>query len=502
MEAKSLLKKKLFSLPATLLCVLLLAPFFCFPLNTLALPQLKEFLILFFLTSFQAGVASFLSLILALLSSRGLLALVKKKYYFFIEGLILIPCFIPPLFLVLSLIQVVESFSSFPFGLPALITTQTLTYTGLCTVALVRVILKEAPVLSEWFYLQSSSAWLFFKTLLKTVLLKDIKTLFVLVFASCFTSLSLPLLVAGHSGFSLEFFIYENLKNPELWPQALTMILIQCAFIFLICFWAFSKKSFSKVYNLGEKIYLLPSVLFIIIPFFITGLCLGGLFFLLEIQALVKLWPFRFLILSSSFNSLVISLGTGGLTLLGLIALCFSFNSVWARKFIVSYIPPGVSFMGFALLILPAYDSLFVFTKWIVGLSLLMFPWIYRFRGERLLESLSSQIDMAWLMGAGEGLIFYKILWPQCRPLFFLCAGIASFWACGDLALGLILSSGHLSLSLVIYDFFSSYRLDQAIWLSWLLLFLSLISFLFWFVLALLLDKKSATKDYKRRGIW
>ena len=186
------------------------------------------------------------------------------------------------------------------------------------------------------------------------------------------------------------------------------------------------------------------------------------------------------MILKASFHSLILSLLVGALTLVFLIGLCFSYQNKKSRKFIASFTLPGVSFIGFAFLILPFYNETAVLIKWILGLTLLLFPWVFRFRGERSLENLSSQVETARFLGADESLIFKKILWPSNRSLFFLCAGTASFWACADFSYSLIVSSGHWSLSLLLHDLFSSYRLNEALLLAWLLLALSLFSFLFW----------------------
>lgn len=488
---KEKIEKFIFSLPAYIVCALLLAPFlfFCFYLNALSWPSDQNVMTVFFITAFQAGVSAGLSLLLAVGGSRGLLALSKWKYYFLIEGMVLLPCLIPPLLLVLSVVNLIDKVMIFPFGLMALIFTQTLTYTGLCTVALTRALLKQAPHLSEWVCLQTNSPWLFLKTLLKTVLFKDIITLFVLVFTASFTSLSLPLLTAGSSDFSLEFFIYEYLKDPQLWPQALSLILLQCVFIFCICLWAFSKSSFSDFHFSYKKIHLLPKITFAIVPFLALFLSLGGLMLISNVKALHELVPLGSFIFFAGWNSLILSLGAGGLTFVFFILMALSFQNTKARKFIIAFVPPGVSFMGFALLILPFYGKVAVLIKWIVGLGLLLFPWMYRFRGERILEGLSLQVEQARFMGAGRGMIFRQILWPQIRSTFFLCAGIVSFWACGDFAYSLIVSSGHWNLSLLVYDFFSSYRLDEAIWLSWLWIFLSFFVLMFWLGLGFVFDR-------------
>ena len=485
------LKKIIFSLPAYLICFGLVSPFIFFFIKLESLPKLLDlkFSFIFLMTVFQAGASAFLSLVLASLASRGLLSLAMKKYYFVVEAFILLPCLIPPLILALSLVHWVGLFSAFPFGLPALIISHTLTYTGLCSSAISRSLLKHSHSLSGWAYIHRVSPFQFFKILLKTVLLKDIKTLFILVFTSAFTSLSLPLLVGGSSSFSLEFFIYENLKNPNLWPQAFALILLQSCFIFFICWRAFSQGfeyGRSLPYN---KIYLIPKRIFLIIPFIAVVLSVGGLFFISDKTVIVKLLSLSSIIWEAVLNSILLSLGAGGLTLILLAALCLSYQNLNARKFIVSFTPPGVSFMGLAFLILPFYSQPFVLLKWTLGLTLLLFPWLYRFRGERALERMSLQVETARLLGAGRVFIFKEILWPNNRSVFFLCAGLASFWACGDFAYSLIVSSGHWSLSLIVYDLFSSYRLEEAVLLSWLLLAVSFFVLLFWLSCNFIFDK-------------
>ena len=491
MGKESTLKKFFLSLPAYLICFSLVFPFLFFLIKLKSPPHLEsfKFFFVFLMTVFQAGASAFLSLFLAILASRGLLFLANKRYYFFVEALVLLPCLIPPLVLVLSLVHWVDLATVFPFGLPALIVSQTLTYTGLCSVAIARILLKQGCLLSEWAYIHKVSPFQFFKTLIKTVLRKDIKILFILVFTSAFTSLSLPLLVGGSSFFSLEFFIYENLKNPSLWSQAVTLILFQSFFVFFICWQVFSQDSEYDKSAVYKEIYLIPKGVFLTIPFCAVVLSVGGLFFVTDQIAFTKLLSLSSLILTAVLNSLILSLGVGSLTLLFFIALCFSYQNIKVRKWIASFTPPGVSFMGLAFLMAPFYSQNAVLIKWILGLTLLLFPWLYRFRGERAMEKMNFQVETARILGAGWGLIFKEILWPNNRSIFLLCAGISSFWACGDFAYSLIVSSGHWSLSLIVYDLFSSYRLEEAVLLSWLLLAVSFFVFLFWLSFIFVFDK-------------
>ena len=476
------------ALPAYALILALLFPLILFGIKAFFLLedfQSKEFwdpsfVKVFFMTLFQAGVSTAGSLFFGLLGSLGLLRLSKKKYYVLIEGLIILPALMPPLFLALSLVQILNQIKLFPFGLGVLILAQVLTYIGIVSVALARIILTQAGSLSEWAYLHKVSGFQFFKILTRTVLLKDIKWLFILIFSSLWTSLSLPLLLGGSSFFSMEFFIYEKLKDSQLWPQALSLILFQSGFIFLICWKVFSSRTALTNPISSKKIQLLEQALFLIFPLMAVLVSTLGLFFLSDFSAFQKLLSIKSLIVQALFHSVFLSLGTGALVLLLLAGLCFSYQNKKARRFIASWQIPGASFLGLAFLILPFYSQTAVLLKWTLGLTLLLFPWIYRFRGESALEKMNLQVETARFLGAKESLIFKKILWPSNRSVFFLCAGIASFWACGNFSYSLIVSSGHWNLSLLVYDLFSSYHLDSALLLSWLLLIVSLLVFLFW----------------------
>ena len=503
-QLRAFFARATYSLPAFFIVSALLSPFvfFLFKLKKLGWSEDLNFFSVLGMTVFQAGASTLLCLILALFSSQGLLAFSKNKHYFLIEAFILTPALIPPLILALSLVHLIEQMWVFPFGLAVLIFSQTLTYTGLCSVAVARILIKHSSFLSEWAYLHKASSFLFFKALLKTVLLKDMQTLFVLVFTGIFTSLSLPLLLGGSSFYSLEFFIYEKLKDPQLWPQALSLILLQSVFVFFICWKAFSAGSLSEERISFRKVYLLERAVFIILPFLALFFSVGGLFLLFDLSAFKKLKAIQPLILKGVFNSFLLSFSVGALTLLFLMGLCLSYQNKKARKFIASFTPPGVSFLGFALLIVPFYSEQAVLIKWIIGLTLLFFPWIFRFRGERALDRMAFQVETARFLGADWNLIFKEILWPAGRSLFFLCAGIAGFWACGDFSYSLIVSSGHWSLSLLVYDLFSSYYLNEAVLLSWLLLILSFFVFAFWLGLAFLYQKMTFQPDSSSKDLY
>ena len=475
------LQNTVYKLPGWVVCLGLLIPFFVFlfHVQSLSLPEGVEWVYVFGWTSLQALLTTFISLFFGLLGSRGLLYFNRSRYYPLLEACCLMPAFLPPLLFCVSLVNFTEIFLPFPFGLPALVFVQSLVSVGLCALVFSKTLEKETGGLSQWSLIYNISSWSFLKACAKTVLRRDIKVIGVFVFAAAFTSLSVPMLIAGGPHISLEFFIYEKLKNPLLWPQALALILIQMVFVFAICLWgfAFKQKLFQKNKD-RQLIHLLPAKQFALIPLIPVALYLMGLILSFSYEGMRKLFDIGGFLLSAVWSSFLVGMGVGFVTVMALCLMALSFQNYKARTFTLAYLNPGTTLTGFAFLIVSL--SIGVYFDWICGLSLLLFPLIYRFQGENLLAKLEGQVETARLFGASPGLIFRDILWPQCFKGFFLCGGIAGFWACGEFAYTLMVSKGKWNLALVVYDLFSSYRLDMALLASWLLLLTSGLVLLLW----------------------
>lgn len=474
----------------SLVCIGLLIPFFVFlfHVGSLTLPKEMEWLPVFGWTFLTAFFTSIFSLFFGLLGSRGILYF-PTKYRFLIKACCLIPAFLPSLLFCVSLVHLTEILFPFPFGLPALIVVQTLISVGLSACIFADILEKEALELSEWSFIHNISSWRFLYICAKTILKRDIKITGVFIFINAFTSLSVPLLIAGSPHISLEFFIYESLKNPALWPKALSLILIQMIFVFAVCIWgfAFKREVFQK--QVGEKrLYLIPTKWFICIPFLSPALYLIGLFFSFSYNEMKKLFELGSFLLSAIWSSFVLGMGVGAVTVIALCLMALSFQSIAFRKFTLAYLNPGTTLTGFAFLIMAL--PLGIWLDWILGLSLLLFPLIYRFYGESLLEKLEGQVETARLFGAGWGLVFRDIIWPGCYKGFFLCGGVAGFWASGEFAYTLMVSKGEWNLSLMVYDLFSSYRLDRALQAAWLLLLTSGLVLFVWSEMAVFFVRK------------
>ena len=125
----------------------------------------------------------------------------------------------------------------------------------------------------------------------------------------------------------------------------------------------------------------------------------------------------------------------------------------------------------------------------VFGFKFAFLPALYRLMGESVLRRLTNQINLADLMGAGKTMSFVRIIWPQCAGVFFLLAGVAAFWACGDFAYSSIVAGGESHLALLIQDLFASYRFDLAVALTWLLILSAILCFALFAGLAFVFEK-------------
>ena len=364
---------------------------------------------------------------------------------------------------------------------------------GLVSVFFFRLFQNQTGYLPDWAFLHGITRWSFLKRILFFEFRKDVVLIFLLIFSFCFTSFSVPLLVGGVSGQTVEVFIAEKLKDPATWPEAMALFTVETIFIFIFFIFLYGKGSTSvQIVNRKEKLYLLPCFPFVILPILPSLLIFFGLgdFFSSE-----TVWPDLFTIRGSVIiaviQTLCVGVGTGLIVLFLLSFVAFCLRDLFLRRFLIAYSGASVAFMGFAFLLIGSDGLVAVNIKWSIGLSLLFLPALYRLMGESLLRRLKNQIQLVDLMGAGRILSFVKIVWPQCASSFFFLSGIAAFWACGDFAYSSIVAGEQGHLALLIQDLVASYRFELATVLTWFLIFSGIFCFSLFAGGALVLRKKS-----------
>ena len=218
----------------------LLSPFFILlfkvgAISSVSFEEVSSALKVTVLQSFASAAVSFIFGLWGALGFRSVRSLKKRQA---LEILALLPTLLPSLFVVLSFVNG----TSF-YGLWAIVAVHSLMNIGLVSVLIFHLIESQLGGWTTRAYLEGSSQWYFFRKVVLTYLYKDFLLIFMAVFAFCFTSFTVPLLLGGVEFLTLETLIYEKIKISGLWGEAMTLSLIES--FFLVFFLIFIKTKFS-----------------------------------------------------------------------------------------------------------------------------------------------------------------------------------------------------------------------------------------------------------------
>lgn len=428
-------------------------------------------------TVFQALLSAVGSLLLGTWTALGLLVL-SEKWKRRAEILCLCPNFLPPVFTLLVLLQWIDPY---PVGIFGVAFAHAIINFGLVAVSLSRSIESRLGTLAEVAYVQGSSRRNFLVKILFPLLKKEYLVLALFVFSICFASFSIPLIVGGGKGTTLEVLIYEKLRLSLEWGSAVVLSIIQLIIL-----------SFFSVVLLKKESTMSPSYrdiswfgfrsgfffLLIFCGFFVWGYltCVFSGFSKIGLFS-----EFKSNIIFSTFGTLFVGFSTGFLILflLGLISLVHQERAF--RFFLRAYVAPSTTLTGFAFLVLGPNEGVFSYIKIPIALSMLFIGPLYRIGWESELDQIQGQISVADTLGAKWRPLFWKIIWPQVSSRAFLIAGLASAWACGDFALTRILAYKDMTLGLMTETLMATYRFGMASVLSFVVLMCGLFCFLtFW----------------------
>lgn len=407
------------------------------------------------------------------------------------EILCLLPNFLPPIFILLSILNVIDPF---PIGIAGIVIVHTFMNFGLAAVLIARTIESKISGLVELAYVEGAPRGLFISKVLLPLLKKDIAIIGLFIFVVCFGSFSVPLIVGGGKGTTIEVLIYEKIRLSTDWGDAVLLALMQSAFIFIVSSilviqkTGVSRRSYANMSllrsssGIGVLIFLSYLYLYGYVEGFIAGLPM--LSTLYDLQSAI-IWNF--------LGSLVIGLSVGLLSYMTLFAIAYCWPKLWFEKFMNGYVAPSTSLACFSLLLIGPNEGLFSYIKISVAMLLLSLNSLFRIGWGETLNSLKSQVTVAHSMGASRHQIFKEILFPQLSKQAGLIAGMASVWACGDFAVSRILAHGDLTIAMMTETLMSGYRLHQAIILSSLIIVSGSLCFLFFVGGSYVLRRKIAS---------
>jgi thiamine transport system permease protein len=414
------------------------------------------------ITLLQSFLSAMFSLIFGLVSALGLCSIRDTRWQHRLSIFILAPNFLPSVFFVLSFLTLSTQFHFSAQGWIALVVAHVGLNTGLVSINLAEVIRRKASAMMELSWVEGAKAWVVIFKVLIPYLKKDLFLQFILVFALSMTSFSIPLILSSGQAVTLELLIYQKILISGEISQAVMLSFLQILILLILSLFFLKGRSLSGAKVIHLEVFSFHE--FLVIPLGISFFIFLG--FAASIEAFLRQSQFLNLYLeelfSSWFATVAVATATG--------VICFFLSCIvfwilpkrWEQKLFLAYVSPSAILTGFALLLFGPTTGTLVYFKMIFGISLLLFPILYRSGVQSLIDGLEEQWSVARTLGAKSNQIFREISWPQIiKPLSRL-SGLAAFWAAGDYGLSSIVAPRPVTLGLQVRALLSSYRLDAA----------------------------------------
>ncbi len=424
----------------------------------------------------QALLSSIGTMVLGFFLASGMMSVPKARQKLVI-GFVILPGLLPPLFLLLVVLAILNPF---PIGIIGVSIIHILMNAGLVAILLLNLAETKLKSLAELCWVEGARRGQFIKAILGMVK-RDLWSIFIFIFVICFTSFSVPLIAGGGRSTTLEVLIYEKIRISGSWGEALTLSLIQqvLVFLFTLNFLKSQKRITGRFQNLdllkGRWGIVLLFLYCFVIPLIFVASSLSGIESVFKIPGL---WES---VLDLMPMTMMFSWSVGIVVFILFNLTLWSLPNEFLNRLLRGFVSPSTALLGFSLLFFLPNEDFWIWIKWIFGFSYLIFGTLYRWGWDQEVSGVLDQVQVAKTLGASDSLIFKEILFPQLIGTSSILAGIASLWAIGDFALGKIVVGQDLTLSMLIQTLMSSYRLEAAMALMLLLLVLGFFNFfIFW----------------------
>ena len=410
----------------------------------------------------QAAGSSLLALFLAGFLLLGLLRM-SPRLRAILSWFLLAPSFLPPLFLLIIFFSILDPF---PLGLLGIILIQGFMNAGLIAVMLLRFFEGKLGGLLESAQIWGCSRRLFLRRNF-SLIFPEIFSLSLFVFIVSWSSFSIPLVVGGGRGTTLEILIYEKIRIFGSWGQAVALSFLQLALILCFAFLPRANLVFerSRPVNLrywGHSLGLIALAGYI------------GLFWLplfanipVSLSAIVSMSGLSEQIWQLCLPTLGLSFAVGFLCLFLFLLFSWGGPENQIPRLMRGWLAPSTSFLGLVFLFSSQEGS---WIAYLMALVLVFFPILYRLGMDRTLENLRLQVEVSRTLGASRLLVWQKILIPQVWKMSCLLAGVGAFWSLGEFALGQIILAGPRTLALLSQSLLATYRVNASFGVSLFLL--------------------------------
>lgn len=445
----------------------------------------------FFESFKQASIVVLCCFIFSILFWRSVFSLSEANRSL-VKKILYAPILLPPIFTILIGFQL---FHPFPFGLLGISILFILTYLGFFFSVIIETIefrfLRQIVIQNAF-----GIHWLKFDLF---VLLPQLKNSYfylgLIVFVSCFSSLSIPMIASGGKSTNFELFIFESVFIQNNWKAAILLSTIQAVMLFLfselLFRFGYNQPLHAKVQQTLPTVHLFRKTKWMLVFPFTYLISYFGIFSFKFVSSMAQFslrsdeWN---LILSATLNSIGIFLCVSVLTLGFSFVILFRKFCGSTNRFLVFFLNPSTAVIGIAFFLVsfPIQDE-FIRTvlnalKLSFGLFFVIGISIYFTFLNSKSEQLTRQFVIARAYGLSFRIFLTSILLPQMQKNYITMLSMLFLFVMTEFALTAVVGLEFRTLGSVLYSYASSYRLNLAIGLLGLVLFV-------WALLTILIQK-------------
>lgn len=410
----------------------------------------------------QSLVSAFCAVVLGIFFARALVSpKVPQSILKILQIFLLTPLFLPTLVVCLVLLLALDPF---PFGNIGIIVTHLFVFSGVVGVSLSRVLIAKLGPSADVAMTLGSGQFLFWRKIVIPAIFRDLLVQFGLIFAACFSSFSVPLLMGGGKAENVEILIYESIRNSGDWSGALLLTLAQLLILFTLSYFLQQNRKQAEI----QKVYSTHPLFSTRFDFYLAS---GFVIFLFIY--LIKIF---ILVLSSvswatflQKDLFVLSGGTFVVSLLSLLMTGFLFfvflylsEDQKLHQFLSSYFAPSTA-LG-ALAVAAAFGSSGAKVYFVIAfiLSLFCFPILYKLFWESDYKKILKLWEVSKTLGASRILTVRHVLFPFARKSLERSLLLVLVWASSDFAISRVVSLQEETLAMRIDRLLGSYYFEGA----------------------------------------
>lgn len=422
----------------------------------------------------QSASSAILALILAFIYTMAFFKIESKVKQRFLVLLLLLPSLVPSLFIIISLMPIFDFLGR---GLMSVVVAHGFIFSGFASLQIINSINNKCSDFVGHCYIGGVSRSQFIYKIVIPLIKRDLIYTGLIVFISAFSSFSIPLVLGSIQTTGLEVLIFEKFKVEFNLQSAFIISTLQSIFLLILSVFTIRKFQDYKFKKSTGPIYFSSSIAlkffylihFLFLSMYLYQIVLGLRFLNLAIEVLN-------VALDSVFYTMSVAFTLASFSFLILQIYIFLFEKKILFTFFEVFILPSSTLIGLSSIVL--YSGSLKFTVLIIALITLLLPWVIKIFIHPKLLNLSFQEQVSYIGGASKWQIYRYIRWPQLKNETIWSLSVLVFWAISDFTVTRIVLEKQETLSLVMYSLMSSYRLNQSVLISVVVLFLGLLNYL------------------------